>query len=91
MSMGDVNQPEGRRRFYLKQGVDIYTAMLILALVFVLIGCLFMFLELKAYDLQVKVAPDAKVTQIAPAMGNTMFAVAVTDQQHTRPMDWSIV
>ena len=63
MSLGDLKQPESRGVFLLKQSANIYTAMLILALVFITIGCLFLFLEMKAYNLQVKVPSDAKVPQ----------------------------
>jgi hypothetical protein len=69
MSLGESNQPEGRGVFLLKQSANIYTAMMILAFVFITIGCLFLFLEMKAYNLSVKVPPDAKVPQAmwAPA------------------------
>ena len=63
MSLGEVNQPERRGVFLLKQSANIYTAMLILAFVFITIGCLFLFLEMKSYNLSVKVPPDAKVPQ----------------------------
>ena len=65
MSLGDLNRPESSRRsvFLMKQSDNIYTAMLILAFVFITIGCLFLFLEMKAYNLSVKVPPDAKVPQ----------------------------
>jgi hypothetical protein len=62
MSLGDINQPEGgRAMFVLKQSANIYTAMMILAFAFICVGCLFLFLEWKAYNLTVKVPPDAKV------------------------------
>jgi hypothetical protein len=69
MSLGDLNQPESRGVFLLKQSANIYTAMLILAFVFIAIGCLFLFLEMKAYNLNVKVPADAKVPQamLSPA------------------------
>jgi len=61
MSLGDLNAPEsGRGVYVLKQSANIYTMLLILSFIFVLIGCLFLFLEMKAYDLTVKVPPDAK-------------------------------
>ncbi len=61
MSLGDLNASEGGRGVYvLKQSANIYTMLLILSFIFVLIGCLFLFLEMKAYDLTVKVPPDAK-------------------------------
>ncbi len=66
MSLGDINPPteQSRSMFVLKQSANIYTAMMILAFVFIVIGCLFLFLELKAYDLSIHVSPDAKVSQV---------------------------
>jgi hypothetical protein len=73
MSLGDLNAPEsGRGVYVLKQSANIYTMLLILSFIFVLIGCLFLFLEMKAYDLTIKVPPDAKApTQASwsPASG----------------------
>jgi hypothetical protein len=65
MSLGDINPSTepSRSMFVLKQSANIYTAMMILAFVFIVIGCLFLFLELKAYDLSIHVSPDAKVPQ----------------------------
>lgn len=65
MSLGDLNQSEGGRGVYvLKQSANIYTMMLILAFLFITIGCLFLFLEMKAYDgLSTKVPSDAKAPQ----------------------------
>lgn len=61
MSLGEMNQPESRNVFMRKQSWNIYTAMLLLSLLFIIIGCVFMFVELTAYKLSVKVSPDAKV------------------------------
>jgi hypothetical protein len=74
MSLGDMKQAEGRGVFLLKQSANIYTAMLILAFVFIAIGCLFLFLEMKAYNLSVKVPADAKVPQAmwSPAHDSTI-------------------
>jgi len=63
MSLGDTHQTESRGVFLLKQSANIYTAMLILAFVFITLGCLFLFLEMKSYGLSVKVPADAKVPQ----------------------------
>jgi hypothetical protein len=72
MAMGD--QTEGRGVFLLKQSANIYTAMLILAFVFITLGCLFLFLEMKSYGLSVKVPSDAKVPQAmwSPAHSPTL-------------------
>ncbi len=64
MSLVDLNQPDSSRSaVFLKQSANIYTMMLILSFLAVAIGCLFMFLEMKSYDLNVKVPPDAKSPQ----------------------------
>jgi hypothetical protein len=77
MSYGDLNQPESRGVFLLKQSANIYTAMLILAFVFIAIGCLFLFLEMKSYNLSVKVPADAKVPQAmwSPAPDSSTIAL----------------
>jgi hypothetical protein len=74
MSVGD--QSGGRGVFLLKQSANIYTAMLILAFVFITVGCLFLFLEMKSYGLSVKVPQDAKVPQAmwSPARQSPMIA-----------------
>jgi hypothetical protein len=65
MSLGDLNAPEsGRGVYVLKQSANIYTMLLILSFIFVLIGSLFLFLEMKAYDLTIKVPPDDKAPQV---------------------------
>jgi hypothetical protein len=63
MSQADFSSAEaGRAVFIRKQSANIYTMMLIIAFLAVSIGCLFLFLEMKAYDgLSTKVSPDAKV------------------------------
>ncbi len=63
MSLADLSPSDaGRGVFLRKQTGNIYTVMLILSFVFVAIGCLFLFLEMKAYDgLSTRVAAEAKV------------------------------
>ena len=64
MSQADFNPaaPEaGRAVFIRKQTANIYTMMLIMAFLAVCVGCLFLFMEMKAYDLSPKVSSDAKV------------------------------
>jgi len=65
MSLGDLNVPEsGRGVYVLKQSANVYTMLLILSFIFVLIGCLFLFLEMKAYDLTIKVPLDDKAPPV---------------------------
>jgi hypothetical protein len=87
MAFGDLNQPEsGRGVFLLKQSANIYTAMLILAFVFITIGCLFLFLEMKAYNLSIKVPADAKVPQAmwTPAAHPSLVASGPMQRLHDR-------
>jgi hypothetical protein len=80
MSLGDLQQTEsGRGVFVLKQSANIYTMMLILAFLFITIGCLFLFLEMKAYEgLTTKVPSDAKAPQsmLIPPQGMHVYAQA---------------
>jgi hypothetical protein len=63
MSQADFSTADaGRAVFVRKQSANIYTMMLIIAFLAVTIGCIFLFMEMKAYDgLSTKVSPDAKV------------------------------
>ncbi|HEY2882409.1 MAG TPA: hypothetical protein VGJ15_08250 [Pirellulales bacterium] len=77
MSMADMSPAEaGRGNFFLKQSANIYSMMLILSLLAIVIGCLFMFLEWKAYELHVTVPQPDKVptTQWIPAEPHHMLA-----------------
>ena len=78
MSQADFNPaaPEaGRAVFIRKQTANIYTMMLIMAFLAVCVGCLFLFMEMKAYDLSPKVSSDAKVPP-PPAQEVTRFEYA---------------
>jgi hypothetical protein len=44
----------------MKQNANIYTVMLILSFIATLIGCLFLFLEMRAYDMEIKVPQNLK-------------------------------
>lgn len=44
----------------MKQGANIYTMMLILSFLAILIACLFLFLELQDYDMNINVPPNLK-------------------------------
>ena len=44
----------------MKQNLNVYTVMLILALMATVIGCLFLFLEMRAYDMQKTVPAELK-------------------------------
>ncbi len=66
MSLADGN-PEGRGVFVRKQRANVYTVMLVIALVEILVGCLFLYLQMNAYHFQVKVPPNALFSYNAPA------------------------
>jgi hypothetical protein len=44
-----------------KQSANIYTMMLILTLLAIIVGCLFLYLEMRDYNMSIKVSADAKV------------------------------
>src|SRR4051812_29591557 len=81
MSLADLSPSEaGRGVFIRKQTANIYTVMLILSFVFVAVGCLFLFLEMKAYDgLTTKVAAEAKVPSPPPPPEPTESAAPSTE------------
>jgi hypothetical protein len=51
----------------MKQQANIYTMMLILSFVATLIACVFLFLEMRAYEMQRKVPADLKVPATLPS------------------------
>ncbi len=65
MSLAEL-QPDRKQVFVQKQRANIYTMMLILSLMEIVIGCLFLYLEMNAYHMQVKVPQKYKVPP-APA------------------------
>jgi hypothetical protein len=66
MSLADYNTEGGRGVVVRKQPPNFYTALLLVSVVALAIGCLFMFLELQSYGLSVTVTPDAKVPPPPP-------------------------
>ena len=51
----------------MKQQANIYTVMLILSFIATLIGCIFLFLEMRTYDMQRKVPAELKVPTSLPS------------------------
>jgi len=49
-----------------KQSANIYTMMLILTLLAIIVGCLFLYLEMRDYNMSIKVSSDAKVPPPPP-------------------------
>jgi hypothetical protein len=60
MSVPDSDLSGGRAGFVRKQSANVYTMMLIVAFIFILLGCLFLYLMMKTYGGNVKVPSDAK-------------------------------
>jgi hypothetical protein len=73
MSLADYNTEAGRSLTVRKQPPNFYTALLLVSVVALAIGCLFLFLELQSYGLSVTVSQDAKVPPPPPpaAVPNT--------------------
>jgi hypothetical protein len=52
----------------MKQDLNVYTVMLILAFLATVIGCLFLFLEMRAYDMQKTVPADLRAPTSLPSV-----------------------
>jgi hypothetical protein len=52
--------------FVQKQRANVYSMMLILSLMFIMIGCLFLYLEMNSYQMKVKVPQQAKASSVQP-------------------------
>ena len=64
MSIAELKADSPRGVFVQKQRANVYTMMLILSLMFIMVGCLCMFLEMNAFQMKVKVPDDAKVSSV---------------------------
>jgi hypothetical protein len=51
----------------MKQDLNVYTVMLILAFLATVIGCVFLFLEMRAYDMQKTVPADLRAPASLPS------------------------
>jgi hypothetical protein len=51
----------------MKQYANVYTVMLILSFLATAIGCLFLYLEMRAYDMQRTVPADLKAPTVVPS------------------------
>jgi hypothetical protein len=80
VSLAELKPSKSRGVFLQKQRANIYTMLLILAFLNIIVGCLFLYLEMNSYGMKVKVPVEAKVppemaapmapmTPIAPAPG----------------------
>jgi hypothetical protein len=60
----DLRAESPRGVFVQKQRANVYTMMLILSLMFIMVGCLCMFLEMNAFQMKVKVPADAQASSV---------------------------
>lgn len=69
MSLAELKPSAGRGVFVQKQRANVYTMMLIVSFLCIIVGCLFLYLEMKEYNFQVKVpaAAQMKTLPAAPA------------------------
>jgi hypothetical protein len=51
----------------MKQDLNVYTVMLILAFLATMIGCVFLYLEMRAYDMQKTVPADLRAPTTLPS------------------------
>jgi hypothetical protein len=65
-TIAELRPETGRGVFVQKQRANVYSMMLILSLMFVMIGCLFLYLEMNSYQMKVKVPPGAKASAVQP-------------------------
>lgn len=66
MAIAEVKADPGRGVFVQKQRANVYSMMLILSLMFIVIGCLCLYLEMNVYQMKVKVPPAAKASSVQP-------------------------
>ncbi len=66
MAIAELRPEPGRGVFVQKQRANVYSMMLILSLMFIMIGCLFLYLEMNSYQMKVKVPPQAKASSVQP-------------------------
>ncbi len=67
MSLGELKPVAGRGVFVQKQRANVYTMMLVLSFLFIVIGCLALYMEMRAYNMQVKVPAQYTAAQAKSA------------------------
>jgi hypothetical protein len=65
-TIAEIRPEAGRGVFVQKQRANVYSMMLILSLMFIMIGCLFLYLEMNSYQMKVKVPQNAKASAVPP-------------------------
>jgi hypothetical protein len=60
-------KPEGRGVFVQKQRANVYTMLLVIALLEIIVGCLCLYLQMNVYQFKVKV-PQAALVSSTPAI-----------------------
>jgi hypothetical protein len=66
VAIAELRPEAGRGVFVQKQRANVYSMMLILSLMFIMIGCLFLYLEMNSYQMKVKVPGQAKASAVQP-------------------------
>jgi hypothetical protein len=64
VAIAELKAEPGRGVFVQKQRANVYSMMLILSLMFIMIGCLCLYLEMNTYQMKVKVPPAAKASAV---------------------------
>ncbi len=62
--MSTAELKSGRGVFVQKQRANVYMMMLILAFLEIVVGCVFLYMEMNTYQFKVKVPGDAKVNSV---------------------------
>jgi hypothetical protein len=64
VAIAELRPEAGRGVFVQKQRANVYSMMLILSLMFIMIGCLCLYLEMNSYQMKVRVPGAAKAAQV---------------------------
>ena len=73
MSLAELKPVSARGVFVQKQRANVYTMMLIVSFLFIIIACMFLYMEMGSYHFKVKVPPDFKAANVhppAPTLGS---------------------
>ena len=64
MAIAELKADQGRGVFVQKQRASVYSMMLILSLMFIMIGCLCLYLEMGVYQMKVKVPQPMQASAV---------------------------
>jgi hypothetical protein len=66
VAIAELKADQGRGVFVQKQRANVYSMMLILSLMFIMIGCLCLYLEMSVYQMKVKVPQNMQAKSVQP-------------------------